>query len=98
MFGTIENINKVKEAAHKLRALAHPKRIEIISLLEENAAMNVTQIYTKIKLPQAEASHHLILLKKQGILASRRAGKQTYYFLQQDVLTQVLNAVDKFGY
>jgi DNA-binding transcriptional ArsR family regulator len=59
------DITKLELAASKLRAMAHPMRIAIIDLLNSTDKMSVTQIYKKLKIEQASASHHLNILKKQ---------------------------------
>ena len=68
---------KFEEAASRLRAIAHPMRIAIIGLLEKKAKMNVTEIYERLQIEQAAASHHLYILKSKGVLISRRSGKNT---------------------
>ena len=89
------DIRKLEEAASKLRAIAHPMRIAIIGLLENSAKMNVTEIYEQLKIEQASASHHLNILKNKGILASKRDGKNTYYFLKHSVLSQIIECINK---
>lgn len=89
------DVNKLENAASRLRSIAHPMRIAIIDLLGNNAKLNVTEIYTKLKIEQAAASHHLNILKSKGILASKRAGKQTFYFLKHDSLTQVIDCINR---
>jgi DNA-binding transcriptional ArsR family regulator len=86
--------HKFEEAASRLRAIAHPMRISIIEMLENNKELNVTQIYGKLKIEQASASHHLNILKSKGILGSRRAGKNTFYFLKLQVLTQIIDCIN----
>ena len=63
-------------------------------MLENNKELNVTQIYGKLKIEQASASHHLNILKSKGILGSRRDGKNTYYFLKLQVLTQIIDCIN----
>ena len=59
------DVNKLEMAASRLRSIAHPMRIAIIDLLGNNAKLNVTEIYTKLKIEQAAASHHLNILKSK---------------------------------
>ena len=69
------DITKLEMAASKLRAIAHPMRIAIIDLLNEKPKMSVTEIYSKLDIEQASASHHLNILKNKGVLISKREGK-----------------------
>lgn len=86
---------KLEEAASKLRAIAHPMRIAIIGLLENNEQMNVTEIYESLRIEQASASHHLNILKTKGVLDSRRSGKNTFYFIKHEALTQMIDCLNR---
>lgn len=87
--------SRLEEAASKLRAIAHPMRIAIIDLLEDKAKMNVTEIYESLKIEQASASHHLNILKNKGVLASKRDGKNTYYFLKHSTISQIIECLER---
>lgn len=89
--------DKLEEAASKLRAIAHPMRIAIIGLLEKKSRLNVTEIYEKLGIEQASASHHLNILKNKGVLESKRQGKNTYYFLKHQALSQVVECINRCG-
>ncbi|HNW98361.1 MAG TPA: metalloregulator ArsR/SmtB family transcription factor [Bacteroidales bacterium] len=91
------DIKKLEDAASRLRAIAHPMRIAIIGLLEATPKLNVTEIYARLKIEQAAASHHLNILKNKGVLASKRAGKQTFYYLKNESLLQILECVSRCG-
>jgi DNA-binding transcriptional ArsR family regulator len=86
---------KLEEAASKLRAIAHPMRIAIIGLLEKKDQMSVTEIYEHLKIEQASASHHLNILKTKGVLDSKRSGKNTYYFLKHESISQIVECLSR---
>jgi len=86
---------KLEEVASKLRAVAHPMRVAIISMLDKNKQMNVTEIYKTLGIEQANASHHLNILKTKGVLASRRDGKQTFYSIKQDSIIRIVDCVSR---
>ena len=92
---TILDTEKLEEVASKLRAVAHPMRVAIIQLLDENKQMNVTQIYKALNIEQATASHHLNILKSKGVLSSRRDGKQTFYSIKQDSIIRIVDCVSR---
>ncbi len=89
------DVEKLEMAASKLRAIAHPMRIAIIDLLTTNQKLTVTQIYKRLSLEQASASHHLNILKNKGLLESKRDGKMIYYSLKQTHLTEVIDCIDR---
>ncbi len=79
--------------ASKLRIIAHPLRITIIDMLEENKKLNVTQIYTKLKIEQATASNHLILMKKHGVLISKKNGKEILYSVKEGFIKKLNSCI-----
>ena len=88
-------IEQLEQAASKLRAMAHPMRIAIIDLLHDGNQMSVTEIYNKLKIEQAAASHHLNILKNKGVLASRRDGKKIFYSIKNQVLTEIVDCLNR---
>ncbi|MCC6711272.1 MAG: metalloregulator ArsR/SmtB family transcription factor, partial [Candidatus Pacebacteria bacterium] len=66
--------------AQLLKALAHPKRLEIIHLIRDQE-LSVSDIHQMLDLPQANISQHLMLLRDTGIVKTRRDGKQIFYSL-----------------
>lgn len=63
-----------------LKALAHPKRLEIIHLLRDQR-LSVTEIQKMLDLPQANLSQHLQILRDAGVVKTKRSGKQIFYEL-----------------
>ena len=88
-------IEKLEMASSKLRAMAHPMRIAIIELLHTNQKMSVTEIYKKLKIEQAAASHHLNILKNKGVLISQRDGKKIFYSLKSETLTEIIDCLNR---
>ena len=64
--------------ADLLKAISHPKRLEIIHLLRDQE-LNVSEILTMLGLPQANLSQHLMVLREAGVVVTRKEGKQVYY-------------------
>ncbi|HNW68891.1 MAG TPA: metalloregulator ArsR/SmtB family transcription factor [Bacteroidales bacterium] len=91
------DLDRLDNASSTLRAIAHPMRIAIIEMLHANKKMNVTEIYKKLKIEQASASHHLSILKNRKLLESRRAGKKTYYAIKEENLAKVIECIELCG-
>ena len=89
------NPEKLEEAAEMLKAIAHPVRISILNLLDKDGKLTVTQLHELLKIEQSATSHHLGILKSRGVLASKREGKNTYYFLKHSILTQIVDCIGK---
>ena len=88
-------VNKLEMAASKLRAIAHPMRIAIIELLNDKPKMSVTEIYRKLSIEQASASHHLNILKNKGVLQSKRDGKKIFYSLKSKSLKEIVYCINR---
>ncbi len=61
-----------------LKALAHPKRLEIIHLLRDHS-LSVSDIQEMLDLPQANLSQHLQILRQNKIVSTAKKGKQIFY-------------------
>lgn len=88
------NPENLERAANMLKAIAHPVRISIIGCLEDGQKLTVTEIHKQLKIEQANASHHLGILRDKGVLSSKRVGKNIYYYLKHETLKVLLNCVN----
>lgn len=66
-----------------LKAMSHPKRLEIIHLLRDQT-LSVTQMLEMLDLPQANLSQHLMILRKAGVVTTKKEGKQIFYSLTHE--------------
>lgn len=86
--------NELDKAASMLKAIAHPTRIAILTLLENNR-LTVSEIHKKLDIEQSTTSHHLGILKDKGVLISQREGKNTYYSLKFESIQNIVNCVSQ---
>ena len=86
---------RLEMAASMLKAMAHPMRIAILNYLEGGKKLTVTEIHKLLDIEQSTTSHHLGILKDKGVLCSKREGKNTYYFLKYDILSQIVDCLSK---
>ncbi len=87
------NPEQLERAANMLKAIAHPMRIAIMSLLEKDEKLSVTDIHQSLNIEQSTASHHLGILRDKGVLGAHREGKNTYYYLKHENLKGILNCI-----
>jgi ArsR family transcriptional regulator len=73
--------------AEFLKALSHPRRLEIVQLLRDQE-LNVTDIYEMLDLPQANISQHLMILRDAGVVTTKRDGKQVFYKIENAKIIQ----------
>jgi ArsR family transcriptional regulator, virulence genes transcriptional regulator len=83
----------LEKAAAMLKAIAHPLRIKIVDCLEDGKKLTVSEIHKQLGIEQSTASHHLGILKDKGVLASKREGKNIWYFLKHENLRTILKCV-----
>lgn len=60
------------------RVLANPKRLEILNILK-NGEASVEALIKITKLPKANISQHLALLRHNGLVYPRREGLNVFY-------------------
>lgn len=65
-----------------LRLLADPTRLRLILLLEQEE-LSVAELQDVMGMGQSRISSHLAQLKRAGVVADRRAGKNVYYALKE---------------
>jgi ArsR family transcriptional regulator len=62
------------------KTLSDPKRLMIVHELRDGE-LSVGQLGTRLELPQANVSQHLAILRKRGIVNTRRDGTTVFYSL-----------------
>ena len=87
------DIERYKLQADMLKAIAHPIRILIISILKHER-LTVSEIHEILNIEQATASHHLRILRDRHILEAVRNGRNTYYYLKNSNLTKIIDCIE----
>ena len=80
-----EDISSLKSV---FKILADENRLKIIYALSYEDELCVCDIEATV----ATTSHHLLSLKKNGIVVSRKVGKLVYYSIKNDKFVQLLNS------
>jgi rhodanese-related sulfurtransferase/DNA-binding transcriptional ArsR family regulator len=78
------------------KALASPNRLEIVELLGQGER-SVDGIAHRLGLSVANASQHLRLMQRCGVLTSRREGKRVLYGLSDPAVVEVMTALACLG-
>jgi ArsR family transcriptional regulator len=84
------------EVALRLKALADPARVKIMSLLFSSAAgeENSGDLATALDLTESTVSHHLSQLRKAGLVESDRRGVNVYHRPHHDALGALCAVLD----
>jgi ArsR family transcriptional regulator len=64
--------------AEVCKSMANPTRLKIINLLREGEK-SVEELRKRLKLPKANLSQHLSILRQRRIVVTRREGLSVYY-------------------
>lgn len=81
----------VKLTADLFKSLGHPVRIRILQMLEKGE-LCVCEMIDEIGIEQSNLSQHLGVLKKQGLIESRKEGQWVRYWLASPSVTQLVKA------
>ncbi|HEX5543192.1 MAG TPA: metalloregulator ArsR/SmtB family transcription factor [Micromonospora sp.] len=83
---------ELSEKTHDfLKALASPSRQRIMLLFSEGAELSVGEVAERAGVGQSTASEQLALLRRGGILTSRREGKIVLYRADRDGVIRALD-------
>ena len=78
------------------KAIAEPRRREIVDLLARGTECDVTEMVLKLGLPQPAVSKHLGVLRKVGVVAVHKAGQRRLYRLNPQELKPVHDWTQNF--
>ncbi|MFQ5673697.1 MAG: ArsR/SmtB family transcription factor [Nitrospinales bacterium] len=70
----------------RFKILADANRLRILEFLLQSPA-NVSAISARLDIEQSLLSHHLKIMKDEGLLEGRREGKTIVYQIARDVKT-----------
>jgi ArsR family transcriptional regulator, arsenate/arsenite/antimonite-responsive transcriptional repressor len=69
-----------------LRALAHPARLEVVAHIAARGPLCVCHLHEDLDYTQPTLSKHLSVLRKAGLVESRREGRWVYYTVNEAAL------------
>ncbi len=83
------------EVAVRLKALADPVRIQLMSLLLASDEVCTCDLAPAVQLTEATVSHHLAVLRKAGLISTgERRGMNVYYRARRESLGALIRVLD----
>ncbi|MDN5749437.1 MAG: metalloregulator ArsR/SmtB family transcription factor [Pseudonocardia sp.] len=82
------------EVAMRLKALADPTRVRLMSLLLTTGEMCTCDLADEVGLTDATVSHHLSRLRRAGLAESTRRGMNVYYRARPESLGALCRVLD----
>jgi DNA-binding transcriptional ArsR family regulator len=90
MLSSINDISKI------LTCISQPARIQILMSLSSQEAC-VCHLETALGMSQASISQHLMILRKNGLVVTRRDGRHIYYSLSNPSLLDIFRQTAKIN-
>lgn len=85
--------SRFEEAAYMLKALSHEIRLCVVMQLSDENEKTVSELLEGLDCEQSLLSHHLTDMRAKGILNCRRSGKNCYYSLKNERITDILSCI-----
>lgn len=79
-------------AGQLLKALANPDRLLLLCQLAQGER-NVSELETLLGIQQPTLSQQLAVLRREGLVATRREGKQIHYRISSPAALAVINTL-----
>ena len=86
-----ENEKSLRELENFFAALGDATRLKMLKIIADEELCSC-EVMAALELTQPTTSHHLGILERAGVLASRRSGKWVFYKIAN---TQVKNLIRK---
>jgi DNA-binding transcriptional ArsR family regulator len=79
--------------ADVFKMLADESRLRILLALSQDGELHVSALCQLVKQSQPAVSHHLTLLRMQGLVGFRREGKHNFYRVASGLVRDLLEKV-----
>lgn len=86
---------RLRDLSAYFRALADQKRLAIVRYLAQHDEVTVSRLGTELRLSQPLISWHLRLLRRAGLVMTRRSGRQVWCSLNRAALQTYEQRVDQ---
>lgn len=78
-----------QHGADFFKALSHPARLHLVQMLQQGEKC-VCELIPAVGMEQSGVSRHLAILKREGIVDSRKDGQKVIYYLRDERILQIL--------
>ena len=80
-----------EEHVEAFKALAHLSRLQIVFfLVRAGREVSVGEIQAELEIPGPTLSHHLDLLRRAGLVSSRKEERYVYYASRPDTASELV--------
>jgi len=89
-----ESKGEINQIASILQAISHPTRLKILCFLGEDEKI-VNDILDHVGTTQSNISQHVDVLRKSGVVQSRRSHNKVYCSLQNDEMMPLIGQIKR---
>jgi ArsR family transcriptional regulator len=86
----------MSEVQSFLKALASEKRQEIMFLFMDRKELTVNEVAQLVQIGQSTASEQLAILKRAGLLLSRKEGKEVFYYPNREQILASMQQLNTY--
>lgn len=87
----------VVRTARWARALAHPARVTILTLLARRRTCVCGEIVDDLPLAQSTVSQHLRVLREEGLIRGEVDGTRSCYYIDADRVSAMMEDLNRLG-
>lgn len=84
--------DNVSQASQLLKALANENRLLILCYLD-GKELSVSELNAHLDLSQSALSQHLAILRRDGLVNTRRESQTIYYSLSGDTASRIIHTL-----
>jgi len=77
--GRLASVEESEAVAGLFKVLADPSRCRLVAAIIEAGELCVCDLAATVEMSESNVSHHLRVLRTQGLVRARRAGKMVFY-------------------
>lgn len=81
------------EAAALLKAMSHPKRLEILCMLCETPRASAGELARITGLSPSATSQHLARMREEGLIGCEREAQRIHYFITHPAVQQIISTL-----
>ncbi|MDD2941545.1 MAG: metalloregulator ArsR/SmtB family transcription factor [bacterium] len=83
----------LEQVAELFKLLAHPQRLRLLEVLARKKELAVHELIAELGLAQPCVSQHLNRMRRMGLVAGSRRGKEIYYSISDERALSILNCM-----
>ena len=83
---------KISQVSDIMSILSHEKRLGMLCLISEKER-NISELTDLLGISQSLTSQFALKMRDQGILKSRKEGKEVFYSLQETQILELIKAL-----